>query len=109
MFHIGPTDPTHKLAQEQVRNVLNTVQRLGFTLEFREEDVTQILEIQSKMTACCGTEQLVDKIAQMNDVDFFTKQTIEQYAETLSMSDTEFQEQQELRAAFRRLLLSLIS
>ena len=26
MFHIGPTDPTQKLAQEQVRNVLNALQ-----------------------------------------------------------------------------------
>ena len=69
----------------------------------------QILEVQSQMNACCGAEQYVDQIAQLEDVDFFTKQTIETYAETLSMSEAEFQQQQELRAAFRQLLLSLKS
>jgi len=45
----------------------------------------------------------------MDDVDFFTKQTIEKYAETLSMSDEEFHQQQELQIAFRRVLRSLLS
>ena len=73
----------------------------------RDEDIKHILEIQSKMNTCCGAEQFVDQIAKMDDIDFFTKQTIEKYAETLSMSDAEFHEQQELQVAFRRLLHSL--
>jgi hypothetical protein len=45
----------------------------------------------------------------MDDIDFFTKQTIETYAETLSMSDEEFHEQQKLQVAFRQLLRSLLT
>jgi DNA-binding transcriptional ArsR family regulator len=109
MFHIGPLDPTQTVAQEQVRNILNALQRLGFPLNFRDEDIKHILEIQSKMNTCCGAEQFVDQIAKLDDVDFLTKQMIEKYAETLSMSDAEFHEQQELQVALRQLLHSLIS
>jgi DNA-binding transcriptional ArsR family regulator len=109
MFHIGPLDPTQKVAQDQVRNVLHALQRLGFSLKFSDEDITRLLETQSQMTACCGTEEYVDQIAKMDDIDFFTKQTIEKYAETLTMSDEDFLEQQKLQVAFRQLLRSLLT
>ena len=101
MFHIGPLDPTQKVEQEQVRNVLNALQRLVFSLKFRDEDITRLLEIQSCKTAYSRAEEYVNQIAKMDDIDFFNKHTIEEYAETLSMSDEEFHEQQKLQDAFR--------
>jgi predicted transcriptional regulator len=82
MFHLGPRDPTQKVAQDQVRNVLTALQRLGFSLKFSDEDITRLLEIQSQLTACCEAEQFVDQIANMDDIDFFTKQTIEKYSKS---------------------------
>lgn len=44
-----------------------------------------------------------------DDVDFLTKQKVKEFAETLSISDEEFDKQQEIRKEFRDLLTSLLT
>jgi len=41
-------------------------------------------------------------------VDFLTKQTVQEFAETLSMSDEEFARQQQTSKKFKDLLHSLV-
>jgi len=62
----------------------------------------------SKLDEYKGSEKFEDAISNLNDVDFLTKQTVQKYAETLSISDEEFVRQQELRKKFRNLLISLV-
>ncbi|NIR87620.1 hypothetical protein GWO13_08720 [Candidatus Bathyarchaeota archaeon] len=59
------------------------------------------------MGGCCSG-RFEDAIAGLNDVDFLTKQVVQEYAEALSMSDEEFSRQQRLKRKFRDLLISLV-
>ncbi|MDH5770920.1 MAG: winged helix-turn-helix domain-containing protein [Candidatus Bathyarchaeota archaeon] len=93
---------------EQVKTVLDALRRIGFDLEFDEKRVTELVELERSLDKCCGSDKFEDAIAELDDIDFITKQTVEKYAERLSMSDEEFAEQQRLAKEFRDLLVSLI-
>lgn len=105
---VGKTRRSRELAKDQVRTVLNALKKLGFNLEFDENQFSQLLEVWSKLEEYKGSEKFEDAISDLDDVDFLTKQTVQKYAETLSMSDEEFAAQQELRKKFRNLLISLV-
>jgi len=105
---IGKTLLSRKFAEEQLTTILNALKRLGFNLEFDENKVSQLIDLHRELQECCGSGKFEDSIADLNDVDFLTKQTVQEYAETLSMSNKEFAKQQELKKKFRDLLISLI-
>lgn len=94
---------------EQMKGVLGALQRIGFDLKFDENKVSELVELQSGLKECGYSGKFEDPIAELDDIDFFAKQTAQEYAETLSMSEKEFAEQQEARRKFRDLLVSLIS
>ena len=105
---VGKTPRSRELAEDQVRTVLNALKRLGFNLEFDENQISQLIDVWSKLDEYKGSEKFEDAISNLDDVDFLTKQTVSEYAETLSMSEEEFVRQQELRKKFRDLLISLV-
>jgi DNA-binding transcriptional ArsR family regulator len=105
---VGKTRRSRELAKDQMRTVLNALKKLGFNLEFDENQFSQLLEVWSKLEEHKGSEKFEDAISDLDDVDFLTKQTVQKYAETLSMSNEEFATQQELRKKFRNLLISLV-
>lgn len=94
---------------EQMKTVLNALQRIGFDLRFDENKVSELVELQRGLKECGYSGKFEDAIAELDDIDFFAKQTAQEYAEALSMSEKEFVEQQEARRKFRDLLVSLIN
>jgi len=107
-FSFGKTPRGVKFAKEQMTTVLNALKKLGFKVEFDEKKISRLADLQVELEQCCSAEELEDKIAEMNDVDFLTKQTVKKYAETLSMSDEEFARLREIEKKFRDLLISLV-
>lgn len=105
---VGKTPRSTELAKEQMRSILNALKRLGFSLEYDENRISQLLDAQRRLKECCGFGKFEDAIADLEDVDFITKQTVQEYAEILSMSDENFTEQQDLNKKFRSLLISLL-
>jgi len=105
---VGKTPRSREFAREEVTTVLNALKKLGFNLEFDENKISQLIDVQRELDECCSCGKFEDAIADLDDVDFLTKQTVQEYAETLSMSDEEFVEQQELRKKFRDLLISRV-
>lgn len=94
--------------EEQLKTALNALQKIGFNLELNEETVSQLAELKRDLKACCSSDEYSDAVAELDDVDFVTKQTVQEYAEILSMPDDEFIKQQELNKKFRDLLKSLV-
>ena len=94
---------------EQMKTVLSALQRIGFDLRFDENNVSELVELQRGLKECSYMGKFEDAIAELDDIDFFAKQTAQEYAETLSMSEKEFVEQQEAKRKFRDLLVSLIN
>ncbi len=105
---VGKKAGSKEFAGEQMTTVLNALKRLGFDLVFDENQISQLIEVWSGLDECKGSERFENAIADLDDVDFLTKQTVQKYAETISMSDEEFVRKQESEKKFRDLLLSLV-
>jgi DNA-binding transcriptional ArsR family regulator len=104
---VGKTSHGAKAIEEQVPVVLNALKTLGFNIEYDEKVISRLVEIQVGLEKCCSSGEFEDKISELDDVDFLTKQTVLEYAETLSMCDKDFDKQQELKKKFREVLCSL--
>jgi len=105
---VGKTVGSKKFAGEQMKTALNALKKLGFNLEFGDKEISELADVHRELEACCGSEKFEDAIAGLDDVDFLTKQTVQKYAEDISMSDEEFAKQQENEKKFRDLLLSFV-
>ncbi len=103
----GETPRGAELAVEQMKTVLTALTNLGFPLTFNQSELAQLVQIQRELKEASSSEPFEDAIAELDDVDFLTKQVVKEYAETLSMSDDTFLKQQRLQKEFRDLLLSL--
>ncbi len=106
-FSVGTTSKGIMATKEHTTTVLNALKNLGFKIEPDDKKISQLVDVQVELKQCCAAGQFEDKISELDDVDFLTKLTVEEYAEILSMSDKEFTKMQELRKKFRDILLSL--
>jgi DNA-binding transcriptional ArsR family regulator len=104
---VGKTPYSSKVAKEQMTTILNALKNIGFNLEFDENKISQLVNVQSELEEWGDSAKFEDKISKLDDVDFLTKQTVQKYAETLSMSDKDFARRQELNKKFNDLLRSL--
>lgn len=106
----GKTASSRKFAGEQMITVLNALKKLGFNLEFGDKEVSRLADVHRELEGAYGhsSEKFEDAIANLNDVGFLTKQTVQKYAEAISMSDEEFYRQQQNEKKLRDLLLSLV-
>jgi len=108
-FSLGKTPAGAKLVREQVVTILSALKKLGFNLEYDESKVSQLIDLWTELEDCCKSSgKFEDAVAELDDVDFLTKQMVQEYAETLAMSDAEFTKQQKIRGKFRNSLLSLV-
>ncbi len=101
------TPHSRKLMKEQEIAALNGLKKLGFDLEFDEKQVDQLINVGSQIEECCSTPELEDKISNL-DIDFPTQLLVTEYAAILSMSETNFEKEQELRKKLRDALMSLL-
>ena len=62
-----------------------------------------------KLQDCCSAKEYEEEIAKLEDVDFFVKQDLQEYASILSMSDEKIKKEDQLKREFRELLRSLIN
>jgi DNA-binding transcriptional ArsR family regulator len=105
MCSVGTT--SQEFGEVQLKTILNALQRIGFNLKFNDHNISHLVEIQRNLKHCCSSDIYSDAITKLDDVDFITKQIVQEYAEMLSMSDDEFTKQQEHNKKFRDLLKSL--
>lgn len=105
---VGPACCSMQVGKELMVNVLNALKKLGFQVEFDENKISKLVNVQAELDECCGSGKVESAVSELEDVDFLTKQIVVDYAETLSMSNEEFARQQEIKKKFRNLLKSLV-
>lgn len=105
---VGKTSSSARVAKEQMTTALNALKKLGFKIEFDENKISQLVDIQAELDEGKASEKFEDKISEMDEVDFLTKQTVQKFAETLSMSDEKFARQQQIDKKFKNFLNSLV-
>jgi DNA-binding transcriptional ArsR family regulator len=99
-----------ELAEEQVTAVLNAFKKLGFKLEFDENEISQLIDLRVGLQECCQTgegEQKMDDIWNMDELNLLTKMMASDFLKMLLMSDEEFNQKQEATKKLRDLLRSL--
>ena len=106
-FSFGETSRGAQVAVEHMKTALNALKKLGFTIKFNKGDLSKLVQIEIELKELSGSDMFEDAIAELDDVDFLTKQAVKDYAETLSTSNDKFLKQQRLKKDFRDLLLSL--
>jgi DNA-binding transcriptional ArsR family regulator len=106
---VGSTPKGREFFEKQMNTALESLKKIGFNLEYTEDDLQGLIEKQDKILKCCNQQ---DYKAEMNDklesIDDGTLSTIEEYAKQIAMTDNEFNEQQKLQKEFRDALKSLI-
>ncbi len=105
---VGKTATSREFAREQARTIFRVLEKLGFHLEYDEATITELIELQAQADQCCGSGILEDKISQLEEVDFLTKQLVQKYVEILSMSNEEYEKQQLLDKKVNDLMRSLV-
>jgi len=104
---VGVTPGGHEFFENQVRTVLNSLNKLGFNITYTDEDVNRLLEIQRQQDYCCEMTELWDAIGRLEDVDEKTKAIVEEFAKQLVMTNDEFQYMQAKKREFREFMQGL--
>jgi DNA-binding transcriptional ArsR family regulator len=108
-FTVGNTTRSKETLMETIEAVLNALKRIGFRIEYDNKAVSQLTDLQMKLQDCCSAKEYEEEIAKLEDVDFFVKQDLQEYASILSMSDEKIKKEDQLKREFRELLRSLIN
>ena len=107
-FTVGKTSGGKKLLKEETETALKALTRLGFKLKYDQKVIAQLVELLIEQKDCCGNKEIEDAISKFEDIDFFTKQYVQEYASVLLMSDEELTSRNEIKKKFNELLKSLI-
>jgi DNA-binding transcriptional ArsR family regulator len=106
--HVGKSALSGKIATEQMTTILGALKGLGFNIEYDKEKISELVDIQTKLEESWKkSSEIEEKISDLEDVDFLTKQTVQKFAETLLTPDEEYAKQQQLSEKMRSLLRSL--
>ena len=108
-FTVGNTTRSKETLMETIEAVLNALKRIGFRIEYDNKALNQLTDLQMKLQDCCSAKEYEEEIAKLEDVDFFVKQDLQEYASILSMSDEKIKREDQLKREFRELLRSLIN
>ena len=107
-FTIGKTSRGKEVLLEETEAALKALSRIGFKLKYDNKSISELVDLMMDQKDCCGEKEYEDAVSELEDLDFFTKQNVQEYAGILSMSDEEFAMRNELRKRFRDLLKSLL-
>ncbi len=97
-----------EIAEQHTREALQALQKIGLSIRIDEDLVSRLVDVMRKMEAFEQEPQLEEKIAELEDVDFLTKQEVSHYAKYLSLSDAQFEELLGMEKQFRELLRSAL-
>lgn len=107
VFHLSHGEgKSHKIEEQQALEGLQNLSKLGVAVTIDEATASKLVKIQNRMHNLGSKQEWTDKVSDLEDVDFFGRQLLLEYASYLSMSDTEFKEYCELHKEIRHLLRS---
>jgi len=105
---VGKTSHGVDFIKDQTATVLSALKKLGFKIEFDEKTISRLANLQMELNKCCRIADYEDAISGMENMDIITKQTVQEFAGILSMSDEELARENEIKEKFANLLRSLV-
>lgn len=110
VFHLSHgKGKSHEIEEQQAIEALQNLSKIGVAVTADQASASKLVGIQNRMHELGAKQELTDKVSNLEDVDFFGKQLLLEYASYLSMSEAEFKEYCELHNEIRQLLRSKVS
>jgi len=110
-FKMGRAEGTgkpKKVFRDQVRAALDGMKKLGFTLEYTDEQVSKVAALWASIHQHPEQEKYEKLIDDMEDLDFITKLELEECALLLSTSDKELAAEVKKEKELKDLLQSMV-
>lgn len=105
LFHLAHGEAGALEDQERhAKEALKALSKIGFTVEVDDETVTKIVELERRIEKIGSKPEMVERISELEDVDFPVKWGLEHYSKLLSMTDAEFDEVTKLSKELRKTL-----
>lgn len=109
MGSTGGSSSSRKVAIEQVKTALDMLPKLGFKVDYTEEQVAKLVDIRSKIEDEAKMKKLEESVSSCcKDVDFGTSMLLTEFADTLQTTDAEYKNKVEASRKLREMLLSLV-
>jgi len=94
--------------ESRTRDAFKSLDKLGLQAPSDPETVSRIVELEQRIDKIGRKDELMEHIAELEDVDFILKQDLAGYVKLLSMTDEEFDEFMRLSRELRTLLRSRV-
>ncbi|OGS42890.1 MAG: hypothetical protein A3K76_01080 [Euryarchaeota archaeon RBG_13_57_23] len=93
VFHLSHGEGGTKASEEkQTKETLASMAKIGIKVPTDDESVAHLVKAASSMKDCTHNSSWFDRISELEDVDFFTKQGMIEYSCLAVMTDKEFEE-----------------
>jgi DNA-binding transcriptional ArsR family regulator len=105
---VGVTPSGREFFEKQTKTTLDSLVKIGFKLEYGEDDIQYLIEKQDGLLKCCGEKDFEEKMKDtLDDLDNNTLALVKDFGSLLAMTDKEFEKQQQLKREFRAALKTL--
>jgi predicted transcriptional regulator len=105
---VGVTPSGREFFEKQTKTTLDSLVKIGFDLEYNEDDVQKLIEMQDDLLKCCGQKDFEENIKdKLDDLDNTTLSLVKDFGKLLTMTDEEFLKEQQLKRELRYAIKSL--
>ena len=108
-FTVGKESNSKETIIEKMKSALEALNKIGYNVKYDQQKLTELAELSIEVEDCCECKGNEEAIAKLDDVDYFTKQQVQEYAGLLSMTDKELAKHDQVRKRFTELLRSLVA
>ncbi len=106
---VGVTPSGREFFEKQTKTTLDSLVRIGFKLEYGEDDIQRLIEKQDELLRCCGEKDYEENMKDtLDDLDNNTLALTKDFGKLIAMTDEEFENYQQLKREFRDALKSLV-
>jgi len=95
--------------QKQLKEAIEVLARLGIKANTDDEVLAKVAKLEGKINALGMRPDLEEKIQQLEDVGFFTRQHAYKYAQMATMTNKQFEEMVAATRELRQLLNSTLA
>jgi DNA-binding transcriptional ArsR family regulator len=107
MFHLSCGETKGRKANEElVKSSLDGLAEIGLVSKADSKSVKEIAALIEDMEKCCGATRWADKIEEMDEVGFFVKQSMLEFAHMIAEDDKDFEESIRRKRELRKVLKS---
>ena len=107
-FTVGRSSNSKETVIEKMKSALEALKKIGYNIEYNQQTINELAELSIELEDCCACKGNEEAIAKLDDVDYFTKQEVQEYAGLLSMTDQELAQRDQVRKSFTELLRSIV-